>query len=180
MRFKKFLIEHYLNLFKEEDKKLYADDIWNMLQNAYRYIGGLKGSGFSSKDEMIKKIHMWKLNRRDGKINAFILYKDSNGRKLVAIGTDGTEQGKEDFKKMFKEELVQNRAYGEISHSVLKLAFKILGDELFQHLVPSDEVSKILGKEISKTDAFKYKRNIGGDEIEKIMYGVPFLKIVRN
>ena len=42
------------SLFQEKEK--YVDEVWDMLQTAYSSIGGIKGSGFESKEDMIKKI----------------------------------------------------------------------------------------------------------------------------
>ena len=69
-----------------------------MLQKSYAYIGGIKGSGFENPDNMVNKIKMWKIVKKNGKILAGIMYKDKNYRKAVAVFTDGTKEGKKRLK----------------------------------------------------------------------------------
>ena len=45
---KELLFESYQNIFDEETKRKYANEVFELLQNAYSKIGGIKGSGFSS------------------------------------------------------------------------------------------------------------------------------------
>jgi hypothetical protein len=126
---------------------------------------------------MIKKIPMWKLVRKDNKILACMLYKDKNGRKMVAVGSDGSLEGKEALKKMFMEELKLQRSYGEISGPALKFVMKFFENELKNVLVPAEKVKEILGKEIQITGPFTYIRKIGKSDEEKIMYGKPDIGI---
>ena len=165
------LIERYVNVFSDSQKKPFVSDVWDILTTSYSKIGGIKGSGFESKDSMISKIPFWKLVRKDEKIIACMLYKDKNGRKLVALGSDGTPEGKEALKKMFQEELKSQRAYGEISGPALKFVLKHFENDLKSVLIPAERVSEILGKEVEITGEFTYVRNIGGHKEEKIMYG---------
>lgn len=165
------LLERYVNVFSTEEKQSFADDVWEILVTSYAKIGGIKGSGFESKSSMISKIPFWKLVRKDGKIVAVMLYKDKNGRKLVALGSNGTSEGKEAIKKMFMEELKTQRAYGEISGPALKFVMKFFESELKNVLIPAKTVSKILGKDVEITGEFTYTRQIGGSKEEKIMYG---------
>ena len=177
MKFKQFINEKFVNLFKPEEKEQYAQVVWDILQLSYKDIGGLKGSGFSSKEDMIKSINMWKLAKSEGKVVACLLWKESNGRKLVAFGYDKSPEGKVLLYKLFKDELKSDRAYGEISHGALAMAKRLLGDELYSHLIPSDKVGDVLKKDISPQDDYHYKRKIGDEEITKVMYGKPGQKI---
>lgn len=138
---------------------------------SYAKIGGIKGSGFESKEAMLSKIPFWKLVRKDNVIVACMLYKDKNGRKMVALGSNGTSEGKEALKKMFFEELKTQRAYGEISGPALKFIMKFFESDLKAVLIPSKNVEKILNKPIKVTGEFTYIRKIGSDEEEKVMYG---------
>jgi len=70
----------------DEQKLQYIDEVWDMIQKSYASIGGIKGSGFRSKEDMLKNIPMWKLYFSGGKLTVVVLYKDKTGRKLVAIG----------------------------------------------------------------------------------------------
>jgi hypothetical protein len=107
--FKNFLPKH------EEEKRRHAEEIHGMLHRAYESQGGLKGSGFASPEEMVNKIPMWKISRKDGKINAVAMYKDSNGRKRVAVATDGSPEGKNALSSIMKDDLKRNRSHVEIS-----------------------------------------------------------------
>ena len=53
--FKRFLEERFVNaLPKDEDLKAkYADKAWELLQKSYAPIGGIKGKGFESKEDMM-------------------------------------------------------------------------------------------------------------------------------
>lgn len=58
--FKEFLLnESYKNLTSKEEKEKYAKEVYSLLQSAYSKIGGLKGNGFQSKEDMIEKIPFW-------------------------------------------------------------------------------------------------------------------------
>ena len=75
-------------------KEKYVDDVWKILQDSYRKIGGIKGSGFNDEKDMMKKIWFWKLYKQQGRPVAVIMYKDREGRKMVALGTDGSDKAK--------------------------------------------------------------------------------------
>lgn len=98
--FEQTLTEKFINLIGEKDiekKREYADRVWDILQRSYAKIGGIKGSGFKSKEDMIKNIPFWKIMKSNGKVIAVKLYKDKNGRKSVAGGTDGSKEAKLKF-----------------------------------------------------------------------------------
>ena len=59
--FKEFLNESYKNITDHSEKEKYAEEVFNLLQRAYAKIGGLKGNGFQSPEDMIEKIPFWKL-----------------------------------------------------------------------------------------------------------------------
>jgi hypothetical protein len=97
MKFAEFLNEKYLNLFTNTkdviSRNEYKDEVYELLQKAYKDIGGIKGNGFNSADDMVKNMPFWKIAKVKGKIVAIILYKDKNGRKAVAMATDGSRDG---------------------------------------------------------------------------------------
>lgn len=190
---KSVLIERYVNLFDPEKKKAYADVVWDMIQNAYKKIGGIRGSGFSGKEDMIKNIPFWKVAKKDGKVVAVALYKDKGGRKRIASATDGTEDGKEKLEIMGREDFTRQRSYAEVSSSSLnfilrrwkgpedittymilpKDAEKILGDEL-KYPVSDDDPEVIAHPELKK---YFYQREIGGHYHTKLMIGTPGMKL---
>lgn len=190
---KSVLVERYVNLFDPEKKKQYADVVWDMIQNAYKKIGGIRGSGFSSKEDMIKNIPFWKVAKKDGKVVAVALYKDKGGRKRIASATDGTEDGKEKLEIMGRDDITRQRSYAEVSSSSLKFllrrwkgpedittymilpkdAEKILGDEL-KYPVSDDDPEVVAHPELKK---YFYQREIGGHYHTKLMIGTPGMKL---
>lgn len=187
------LSERFINLFDPEKKKQYVDLVWDLIQSSYKKIGGIRGSGFNSKEDMIKNIPFWKLAKKDGKIVALALYKDKNGRKRVASATDGTEEGKNQLEILGREDLTRERSYAEISASSLSFmkrrwkgslpfedyiispekAESILGDELI-YPVSEDDPEVQRHPELKK---YFYQREIGGHYHTKLMVGTPGLKI---
>lgn len=187
------LLERFINLFEPEKKKIYADEVWELVQNSYKKIGGIKGSGFNSKEDMIKNIPFWKLAKKNGKIVALSLYKDKNGRKRVASATDGTEEGKNQLEILGREDITRKRAYAEVSSSSLSfMKRRWKGDRPFEeYIIPPEKAEEILGDElkypVSDDDPevqrhpdlkkYFYQREIGGHYHTKLMVGTPGLKI---
>lgn len=110
-----------LNDSHEKYRKMYRDQIIEIISKSYESIGGYesKPSGSSSERKAISDNIdkcLIKIVVRDGKVTAVNLYKDdAYGRKSVAAATNGTEQGKKDFKMIKSEDIKQERAYGEVS-----------------------------------------------------------------
>ena len=193
IKFQDFINERFVNLFGDvEGKEKYVDQVWDMLQSSYKRSGGIKGSGFGSKQEMIDKLPLWKLVRKDGKIVAGGLYKDKRGRKRVASFTDGTAQGKKWLAKVVEEDF--ERAFFEMSKAAFGSAVKNLGIDFMKRWAKTpQEVEKILkGKEIvypvpendphvikvPELKEFYYQRELGGKLETKIMLGTTGNKIV--
>ena len=192
MKFAEFLNEKYLNLFTNTkdviSRNEYKDEVYELLQMAYKDIGGIKGNGFNSADDMVKNMPFWKIAKVKGKIVAIILYKDKNGRKAVAMATDGSRDGILKLKDILKNEL--SRSYMEASSNALRFAIKFLGVELLKkYAISIDDVKQLLhddeileGSEKYKTDYpdladYFYSRKIGSSIETKIMIGTPNLKI---
>lgn len=96
------LLERYINLFGKDEIKPYINDIWNIMQKSYEPIGGFLTA--NSPEELLEKVWMAKLVRKEGKIVAAMLYKDKYGRKSIAAGSDGSEIGRQAVKQMMKED----------------------------------------------------------------------------
>ena len=111
-----FINEHYVTLTDKDDMKKYADEVWDILQKSYAYIGGI--AGVNSVDDIINDTDMWKLVTRNGKVTAIKAYKyKKGGRKANCGGYDGTEQGKKDIMSIYKEDglMKDRKQYGEYS-----------------------------------------------------------------
>jgi hypothetical protein len=181
-----YINERYLNLFTRSEKELYANQTWNILQSSYEKIGGIKGSGFNNIDDMIDNIPMWKLDVKNGVVKAVKLYKDKEGRKSVAAGSDGTDLGKEKLIKIMIEDIKTLRTYVEISGAPISILKKYLPNYI-NYAVPFNDAKnklKTLGDEIEKIDDddkellkfpelkdFFYKRKIGQYYATKVMFG---------
>lgn len=166
--FQTFLSEKFYNAFTREDKELYAQEVWDILVQSYKSIGGLRG--INSKEDMIAKVPMWKIAIVDKKVVAVVMYKDKGtGRKLVAVGTDNSNEAKDLLKNMMTKEF--ERSFFEISGPFYKFINKHFPELVAKYTIPYDEVEKILNKPISPTKNGFYKREIQGDILEKIMIG---------
>jgi len=170
MNFKEFINETIANLWGYKEIKPYADDIFGKLQKAYEKVGGIKGSGFSTPDEMAKKMKLIKITKRDSVITAGLIYKDKDFRKRVAIFTDGTTLGKSDLRNMLKADF--ERTVMEVSHASLRYIEKEFPQEVKKYAIKTDQVEKMLSKPIEIIDDYRYIRNINGTEITKRMFGV--------
>lgn len=175
-------------------KAKYADEVYAMLNKAYAKIGGIKGSGFGSPKEMVAKIPFWKLGFQKGELKIVMLFKDKGGRKVVALGTDGTKEARKMLANALHHDL--NRAFKEFSDGIWKFSRKFIGDEvLLKFVIPVSKVKKIMkGKEILTMDEvpdeakgdivgndpfykYYYGRSIGGEIHVKIMMGTDGLPI---
>ena len=126
LSFREYLSEQYKNLLPrhEEDKVKHAHEVFNLIQTAYKDQGGIHGSGFKSPEDMVQNIPMWKLSKKDGKVTGVALYKDSEGRKRVAIATDGSDHGKKAIGNVVRDDLKQTRAHMEVSGKSLSFLKK--------------------------------------------------------
>ena len=180
MKIREIVTETFDNLLpKDRDKKLaIADQVYDILQSSYASQGGIKGSGFQSPEAMADKIPMWEVFRRGKDVKAVTLYKDKSGRKMVATGTDGSREAKLMLAKMLIQDVTSGRSFGEVSGKALAFLQKLLGDELYKHAVPVEKAQEILPNDrLTPVDKFMYTREIGGEEIEKLMVGTPGKKI---
>jgi hypothetical protein len=161
------LFERFVNVFDEDSKKKYADQVWDILQKSYEKVGGFHSA--ANIEELIAKTGMWKLVVRDGHVYAASLYKDHLGRKSIASGTDGSDLGKSDYNRIAREDVSMQRAWAEVSgfpEALLKRAKA--------KPIPNTFASALTGKEILELnpDGFHYTRLISGHPHEKMIYGV--------
>lgn len=181
------LYETFINAKTDDDKLKYVDEVWELLQSAYESQGGIKGSGFKSKEDMVKNIPLWKLVRKGGKIVAGSFYKSKDGRKRVAAFTNGTQEGKEAIIEISIEDIKTGRAYQEISGRSLSLIKKFI--DIKKYAIPINTVKNKLkndefypvdhefeddDEDIKRNPEFKdyfYRRKIGGNWHTKLMIG---------
>lgn len=191
--------ERYINAIGDSERSMnikqrYLDQVWDILQRSYAPIGGIKGSGFENKEAMLS-LPMWKMGIRDGRVRAVIIYKDKGGRKSVAMGTDGSQEG-----MWFVENILGNeitRSYGEKSKGALgKILKTVPWNILKNYVVPVKDVMRISDDKITpitsvpESDwpndahvtidryphiaAYGYLRELSpGNEMFKVMIGSP-------
>ena len=187
---REIIAEKFVNAFLDNEKAMYADEVWDILVSSYSSIGGLKGAGFESKQAMINNIPFWKLVKKNGNIVAVAMYKDKNGRKRVAIGSDGTELGKLALQEIIKADFA--RAYVELSGKSLSFMIKTVGIEFVKSYIKTVEEVQQLSKDpvFDPTDTFlmnkfptlvpyMYDRHLAnGEAVTKIMVGTSGNKII--
>lgn len=200
MKMQEILTERYVNLFLNDPRRdQYRDEVWRILQSTYEPIGGIKGSGFSSPDDMVQTLPMWKVARKNGRVVAAMMYKDKGGRKVVASGSDGSPQGLQALADMAPQEA--HRAYGEKSKKALGFFLKNVpnAQDLMvpferaqqtsqdQLISVRDEWPELEPEEHQSTQYalerwpylrdYGYFREIGGHWHFKVMFGTPGLTI---
>lgn len=181
LNFKQYLSEKVLSIGFNPDhdkfREQHRQDIHDIIQKSYTKVDGGYGGLGSGTEEESKQIHddISNLNikavRRNNKITAVNLYKDQFGRKSVATGHDGSEQGKSDWKKVASEDIHQTdrNVWGEVSGGS-EIAKKRLGAKE----IPYDKMGTLTGKTLQKVgDSNRYIRNIGGSPHEKVGIGNP-------
>lgn len=181
LSFRNFLNEHIVSIGldpkQEHTREKHRSEIHDLLHKAYSHpsIGGYGGLKSGSKEESDSIHHdithsIIKASKRDGKITAVNLYKNHHGRKMIAAGSDGSERGKEDWKKLSSEDHHQKRAWGEVSGAVEKIMTKIGSPK-----IDSKHAKKILNKDVKpvENDPHKYVRKIGHNDHEKTIMGHP-------
>jgi hypothetical protein len=198
------LTEKYVNLIGPADeatKREYADQVWDLVQLSYAKIGGIKGSGFNSIEDMIKNIPFWKLYITNGVLTVCVLYKDKGGKKTVAIGANtfdkpiGKKQKKGPVTKkslsilsgILKADI--SRGYGEFSGPALVMVIKSVGlDALLPYIFTRDEVRKASSKlvedpvfeDLNENDQKLYSRypSLASYFYVRELGGAPHLKVM--
>lgn len=175
--FRTYLEEKVLNIglnpAHEKHREAYRGEMHDMLRKSYESIGGYGGLGSGSKEES-DAIHadlsstMIKATRRNGKISSVRLYKPSHGRKSIAIGTDGTPQGKKDFRQTVIDDHTQKRSWGEVSG-----APEAIHRKMGYPVIHPSRAKELTGKDVTQVDDEHYARKIGGHMHVKAMMGYP-------
>jgi hypothetical protein len=204
LSFSQYLDENFKNFIGPdsiEGRRKYADEVWDILKKSYSHIGGMKGKGFSSKEDMIKNIPFWKLYTKNGKVIAAVFYKDKNGRKAVAIATDGSETSSKVMDDIYRAYL--GIAYGEKSGRALGKMMKAVDWETLKtFLLSPNDVKKLTGVDTIHIDKFGYDnldpndqftydkypklrpymyvRELGGEMHLKVSMGTPNLPIFKK
>jgi len=176
VNFKDYFIinESYTNVFTPQDKQKWKNEVWEIIQKSYKPIGGIQGGGFASPDDMVDKIPMWKIFISGGVVRAVVLYKDKGGRKLVALGTDGSRQSRKALVDILKVEF--SRTYGEVSGPLLGFIKKYLPDVITTYGIPFEQAKEIAARngdhiEQASDSDYEYLRELNSKMHQKMMIG---------
>lgn len=164
-----------------KEKIKYTEQVWNILQEAYKSQGGIKGNGFKTKEDMLN-IPFWKLDIVDEKVLCVVMYKFAptetetnigNVRKLCALGMvvdESKDLARKKLKNILKDEF--SRSIMEVSGLFESYLIKNFPESYEKNLIPVDIVKQILFlDDIKPIDKYRYYRDIGGEDHEKIMLG---------
>lgn len=177
--FKDFLMEKVisigLNPKHEGHREKLRGQIHDVIRKSYAGVnGGYGDRGAGSKEESdaihsdISDAAHIKATLRGGKVTHATLYKARAGRKIIALGTDGSERGKADLRQNQKDDHKQKRAWGEFSDRA-EGSYRKAG----YPQVPADRAADLTGKQVKVTDQNRYTRSIGGKDHDKTILGHP-------
>ncbi len=181
--FKSFLNERVLSIGlnpeHEQHREKHRQEIHDLIHKSYKGVskddpdegyGGHKSGSKEESDAIHHDITHSKIKaiKRDGKISAVNLYKTQHGRKSIASATNGTEQGKKDWKQIKHEDNKEKRAWGEVSG-----AAKAVQKKMGVPVVDTKHAERLIGKKVNIKDKESYTRKIGGKEHEKSIMGHP-------
>ena len=179
--FRQYLREHVLSigLNPKHDKyrNSHENEMHVILRKSYAKVdGGYGGRGVGTKDEsddirsdIRNPNHIIKAVRRGSKISSVTIYKKQHGRKSIAIGTDGTDQGKHDAKQTMRDDNKMKRSWAEVSG-----APEAIKRKMGFPVVPSSRAKELTGKpDVRVKDKERYVRRIGTSDHEKVILGHP-------
>lgn len=167
-KFDEFLDEHVVNVWTPQDRAKHLPLVWNMMQKSYEKAGGFHSA--DSPEDLMQKSKLWKLHRKGGEVTAAVIYKDLHGRKVIAGGTNGSEEGKMGLMHINDEDIKKHRAWGEFS-GAMEHIMKKHGAKYISHA----HAEMLTGKPVLKKhdDGIHYDRDIGGNIHTKALMGYP-------
>jgi hypothetical protein len=158
----------------QSEKQQYKDEIFNLIQNAYTYIGGhanYKSANDVTGAEGDAEYEVIDLDRDDEIDAVSISKKHTAGIKFAGTGHDGSKPAKSAVIKYKADLLKKSGYYVEVSGKIKD----ILVSKGAPIVTDPEIIKKVLvGKEIKNinTDG-SYVRSIAGHDHEKIMLGHP-------
>lgn len=153
------------------EKKIISHNLFELVQNAYKNIGG----HFEIKSpEDLMKFQFIKAKDIDSDPEADIMqiYKKTQyGLKSIVAGQDGSAQSKRELLDDKAKELFKKGFYAEVSE---KLAEILLNKYHVPYVDNKEEVEKILNKKVDWIGDGWYVRNVSGaGNHRKILVGRP-------
>lgn len=149
------------------------DIIWDLLSISYENIGGLKT--YKSKNQFAKIVKYAKIASCNGQIVACATYrKMEDSFKMVAIGCNQEEIGKEGLQSIIKDDIlkINYHFWAEVSGAIEHYFKKYNG-----YPMPNILASKILqiseeSIRLSTKDLVHYERLIADEWYEKMIFGI--------
>lgn len=174
--FLQFITESWSTSDDAAHKQKYHDQVHKILSDSYVVAGGYGGHTSGSFEEhaaisadIHHPNHILKVNHVNGKVTSAAIYKKQHGRKLIALGHNGSVLGRTHLHKLVAEDTKHKRSWGEMSGAAERL-YKT-------HEVPvvsNKHAEQLTGKIIhSKNPDGSYVRTIGGHHHVKTIYGHP-------
>ena len=162
--------ERFVTPIKKDDMKKWASQVWKLLNDAYKYCGGLKG--MNSIEQLINETDIWKIVRRGNKVTAVVTYSTKRGgRKNCYMASSQDEQGKHDLFMIMKEDakLLDREAWCEASGKTVSVKLKNgwtpIPNYIAQYIMKDKKFDELC------KDGFFYVRQIGNHKFHKIMLG---------
>jgi hypothetical protein len=156
-------------------------ELYDLIATAYAAIGG--NFDFQSPEDIPGNSDVWMAVDVDGdeEPDALRIGKTKpSGKKMTAMGHDGSQAGKDAYVSKTAELLTTNGYYAEMSKGIAHLMIKYYQ---VPHVANEETVRKVLGKEIEWIGAHPegrypeyngwYMRDISGHKEMKIMLGTP-------
>ena len=158
----------------QSEKQQYKDEIFNLIQNAYSYIGGhsnYKSANDVTGAERDAEYEVIDLDRDDEIDAVSISKKHPAGIKFAATGHDGSKPAKSAVINHKADLLKKSGYYVEVSGKIKD----ILISKGAPIVTDPEVIQKVLvGKEIKNINSDgSYVRAIAGRDHEKIMLGHP-------
>ena len=182
--FKKFLIENNLPTglwvkATEEELEEYNDEIFDMINKAYKYLGGYPGFN-KPEDVNFTKADDWEIIdlTGDGEPDAVSADKiKKHGKKYILGATDGNKESKVEYIKMVIKRLNETGHYIECSHKLATFLIKY-GAPIVNNKENVEKILKI--KVVEWLDNGWYKRTIPAGPMKKqvktsILLGKPLV-----
>ena len=158
----------------QSEKQQYKDEIFNLIQNAYSYIGGhsnYKSANDVTGAERDAEYEVIDLDQDDEIDAVSISKKHPAGIKFAATGHDGSKPAKSAIINHKADLLKKSGYYVEVSGKIKD----ILISKGAPIVTDPEVIQKVLvGKEIKNINSDgSYVRSIAGHDHEKIMLGHP-------
>lgn len=162
-----------VQFLSRNELKPMANDIWLMLNRSYEKLGGLKT--YRDYNDFLSKLRYAKIATFNGRLIACAIYrKMDSSYKMVAIGSDGSIDGKEGVKKIIRHDIDNFQLHYWVEASgAIEYYFK----QFNGYPIPNALANNVLNDDTyipSNRDEVHYSRlipKINGSRFEKMMFG---------